>query len=432
MVASINDVIKQLSGGPLDAGGEANSIQRALENQIANLKAGANAQNSPSLRGIGQVGQGLQDPLQLLQQQLFQNMNSIPSYNTPLAELQKQAQAQVNAQYDPMISMLQSNITNSKSRSANDQKSAKDMYNSLASDIASQIPDITNQMQQAQHQTSQRYDQAQQQSNTDYQQQSNQQQQVLNQLGLQAAQQAAGAQSQSDQKYFDNQQNLQKQSAMDALQQQQGSATTYQHNLSDTSRMAGDNKVADLQQQLSQYLNQANTQLGGLQSEKSSGYQALLGQLQSADAKNASSMHQSQVDNLLKLYNFQLAAQKAENSQQQSNQLFKGTNGPTGAANYLAQMMGGDKTQTEQQILQMINDTMADPSVIAGRHAQVDANGKPAVDPATGKPLTLTNTNQYMEDLLRSKMEQTPGTPYSTGDINTAINALLAYLGQQR
>lgn len=427
MSSTITDVIKSLAGGPLDLVGEANSVQRALENQIANLRATANPKNSP---GMGAATPA--NPLQLLQQQLFQNINSIPSFATPLEQLQKQAHATINAQYDPSINMLMSQMGQAKTKSAKDQQSARDMYGALATDIASQIPDITNQMRQASDTASQRYDQAQQQSNADYQKNQQDQQNVLNQLGLQAAQQQAGAQSQQDQQYFTNQQNLQKQSALDALQQQGNSAVTYQHNLADTSRMAGDNQASALLQQLNDYLGQANNQLTGLQSAKDQGYQALLGQLQSSDAQHAQSTHQAEMDNLMKLYNFQLEAQKAQDAQQKNNQLFKGTNGPTGAANYLAQMMGSDRTGTEQQILQMINDTMADPNVIAGRHAQIDANGKPVVDQATGKPVTMTNTNQYIEDLLRAKMEQTSGTPYSTGDINTAINALLAYLGQQR
>lgn len=427
---SIVDALNAGGGvnGLLDPGGTAQALQRALEQQVANLRAGVNPSNSPSLGAAG--GQAPLDPFQALQQQLYQQINSIPSYSTPIDQLRKQAQSQVNAQYDPQIAQLLGTMRGEKTRSARNQGDAKNMYGSLAKDLASQIPGITNQMHQAQNQAGQRYDQAQQQSQGDYQQQANQQQAILQQLGIQSAQQATQAQSQDDQNYFRTQEGLQKNQALDALQQQGNADTSYQRNISNSSQMAGDNAVQGLRNQLNDYLNTANTQLGSLQSQKASGIESVLQQLINGDQKNAQSEHQNQIDNMLKLFNFQLAAQKASNSSAPA-QIFKGTSGPAGAANYLAQTFGGDQSNTAQQILQIINDTMADPNVVAGHHAQTDAHGKPQVDPITGKQISLSNNDQYVEDLLRNKMESSAGG-YSTGDINSAINALLAYLGKLR
>jgi Txe/YoeB family toxin of Txe-Axe toxin-antitoxin module len=427
---SILDAISQFQNDPFGITGTKNSIQRSLENQIANLRAGANPQNSPSLAAAQSSGM-TQNPLELLQQQLFSQINSLPSYRTPLDQLKEQAQSQINAQYDPTIQMLQSNIGSTTKKNHQSQADAKSMYNSLAQDLASQLPAITNQMKQAQDSASKRYSDAASQSQHDYSQQANQQQQILNQLGLQSAQQDASAQNQSDEKYFQNQNNLQKQQSLDALQQQGQSAETYQHNIADTSRLAGTNAAQDLASQLQDYLSQANSQLGGLESEKSSSLSALINQMQAADAQNAQSQRQNQIDNLMKMYNFQLDTQKEMDNQQKNSNLFKGTSGPSGAANYLAQSLGSDRSGTASQILQLINDTMADPNVIAGKHAQLDSSGKGMTDPVTGKPVTIQNTDQYMEDLLRSKMENSYGG-YGTGDINSAINALLAYMGKLR
>jgi len=160
-----------------------------------------------------------------------------------------------------------------------------------------------------------------------------------------------------------------------------------------------------------------------------------LQQLVSGDQQNAQSTRQNQIDNLMKMFNFQLDTQKEMDSQQnnaaKNNDLFKGTSGPSGASNYLAQSLGPDRSGTAEQIMKLINDTMADPNVVSGRHPQTDANGNVTTDQITGKPTTMQNTDQYLEDLLRSKMEGNGGG-YSSGDINSAINALLAYLGKLR
>lgn len=433
-MGSIIDALNAQGGvnGLMDPGGTANSLQRLIDQQIQGQRDAAKNQLPPGF-GVLKLPQQQMDPLQLLQQQLFSQINSIPSYLTPLEQLRKQAEQQMSAQYDPMIQMLQQNISQTTKRGKQNETDAKNMYGSLAQDLASQIPGITNQMRQAQDEATNRYAQAQQQTQQDYSQQAQQQQQILNNLGLQSAQQAAGAQSASDQNYFQNQEQLSKQQALDALQQQGTADQSYQQNISNSANMAGTNAVADLQRQLEDYLGQANTQLGGLQAQKSSGIEALLQQLQSQNQQNAATQRQNQIDNLMKMFNFQLDTQKEmdKNSQQKNSSIFQGTSGPTGAANYLAESMGGNRVNTEQQILKLINDTMADQNVIAGKHPQLDDKGKVVNDPMTGKPVTIQNTDQYLEDLLRNKMESSPGG-YSTSDINSAINALLAYLGKLR
>lgn len=430
-------ILDALNGGgsiplALDPTSLANSISRSLDQQVANLRAGANNRNSPSLNNPANQPQ---DPLALLQQQLFAQINAIPTYSTPIDQLRAQAQQQVNATYDPQIAQIQQGMKTTTGNAHTSESQAKDMYNSLAQSLAAEIPNITHQMSQARNDTNSRYQQAQQQSQQDYSQQAHQQQAVLSQLGLQSAQQATSVQGSADQNYFQNQENLQKNASLDALQQQGQNAQNYQQNSSDTSRLAGANAATDLEKQLQDYLAKANGQVGTLQAQKSSGLQTVLQQLMNSDAKNSQTQHQTQLDNLMKMFNFQLSAQKAMNSNANAannNQLFKGTSGPTGAANSLAQSLGPDRSNTAQQILQLINNTMSDPNVVAGKHAQTDSKGNPLTDPVTRRPVTVSNNDQYIEDLLRSKMENVPGSAYQTSDINSAINALLAYLGKLR
>src|ERR1700754_1830312 len=276
---SILDELNKMASPFLNPSGTANALQRAIDKQAEAMRAGANPTNSPSMAVGGSLYQA--SPLDLLQQQLNQQLAQIPDYTTPTDQLRQQAEAQMNSQYDPLIQALQQQIQQTTSRATKNEGQAKDMYNSLAQGLAADIPQITQQAKAAQDETSNRYSQASQQLQNEYKTQANDQQDVLQRLGIQAAAPEANQQASTDQAYFQQQNDLSKQQALDAQQQQQASATNYQQNLSDTSRQAGLNTAQDIASQLEDYLQGANSQLGGLQAQRSSGIEALLGQLQS-------------------------------------------------------------------------------------------------------------------------------------------------------
>jgi hypothetical protein len=132
--------------------------------------------------------------------------------------------------------------------------------------------------------------------------------------------------------------------------------------------------------------------------------------------------------------NLQLKMQQMQQQAANQNQLFKGTNGPSGAANYLAGIYGGGPgtsggdSASSSAIMNAINDVMSNPNVIAGKYdtGQKDMYGQEKYN---------NITDAYLIDLLRQRMSgagQGPltGTQFSDADINNAINALLAYQGK--
>lgn len=394
---------------------QANFLQRALEQQVANLKAGVTPQNSPGYVSGGTISN---DPLQSLQDQLMAQISSVPSYVTPIEVLRKQAQSQMNAQYDPLINALMTQMGQTTQRAHKNEAQAKSMYNALGQSFAADLPGIVQQSKMAEQETQRRYANAQQSMQNDYAKQSADQQAILERLGIQAAAPAANSQQQADQAYFAGQNQLEKQSALDALKQQSAAAQTYQSNLADTSRMAGVNTAQDIASQLEQYLQQAQGQMGTLQAQKSSGLEALLAQMQNADIQSANKMHQQEIDNLMALANFK---QKTL-SNSSANGPFRGTSGSQGAANYLAQMLGPDRTGTASQIVKLITDTMQNKDVVLGKH-------KIGVDPY-GKTLYAQNTDQFIQELLRRNLEKAGG--FAPSDVNAAIDALMAYMGKLR
>lgn len=405
---------------------EASMLAEAIEKQAANQKAQA-MQNALA------SGMGPTDPFTALQQQLFGAANSIQVPSTPLETLRQMANQQVAAQYDPQIHALQSEMDLHANRGEKSQKKAREMYGALAQDYMSQLPQLTQQFAAEDADTNARYDKAQQQMDAEYQQQAADQDAVLKRLGVQAASQGASQQSKDDQAYFQNQSELDQQNALSALQQQQEAQSDYTRNLGNTSKMAGENVAQDIRSQLEDYLTQAGAQKTSLEGQKGAAAAALLSQMQQQDAQRVQQQSQDQFNNMMKLFNFQLSAQKA--SQSAANKATGGfgsgtglsgiTSGLQGATNYLASQYP-DQPILASHLMQQLNDVLSNKNVVNGKFV-LDPG-----DPSMGKSPKYSDVGQeYMMDLLRHQFEQQNGQ-YSTGDINSTMNALLAYLGKLR
>lgn len=390
--------------------------------------------NQPN--GIGQLVDSTPQPslIDQIQQQLA-TMNISP---TPLADLQKQAHATVAAQYDPQISGLQAQINTTTNRAHSNQKQAQQMYGDLAKDIASQMPAITDQMKQASDATSQRYNQAKAALQQQYQNQSNQQQQTLQQLGIQAAAQDAGAQQQADQNYFQQQNQLSSNQAQDALQQIGNAAVDYQRQSSNNANLAGANASQQIGNNLEDYLAQANPQLTSLKGAEANAVQALLSQLQQADSNRVNQTNQQNFQNLMTMDQFQaqqqqnainnqnalaqlqLKQQQLDQSANNNSSLFKGTTGLAGASNYLAEQYPNDPNHAAQ-----LNGLIAD--VMKNQDVQ---NGRRLIGSNAYGGQYADITPEYMVQLLRQDAASKGIT--NDSDITNTINALYAYLGKLR
>jgi hypothetical protein len=401
---------------------QASSLAEAIERQAANQK----------LQAQQKSGLVSTDPFQLLQQQLFGAANNINVAATPLDQLRQLAQQQVAAQYDPQISALRSDAQVHSKRGAQSAKTARDMYGALAKDTLSQLPGLTEQFKAEDDATNQRYDQAQQQMQGEYDQQAAQQDAVLKRLGVQAASQDASQQSKDDQAYFQNQSEMDQQNAQTALQQQQEAQSDYTQNLGNNAKMAGENTAQDIMGQLQDYLLQNGDQQQSLNASKTSAVAALLAQLQQQDAQRVQTQSQQQFDNMMKLYQYQLDATKADSSLSGAASGFGAgtgssglTTGLTGAQNYLASQYP-DQPILAKNLMEQLNNVLSNKDVVNGKFQLTPG------DPSMGKSPTYSDVGQqYMEDLLRSQFAKQGGR-YSTGDINSTIAALEAYLGKLR
>lgn len=376
------------------------------------------------------LGQGMSASPSIADQ-LQNQLNGLKVQTTPYDQLLKQATSQINAQYDPQINQLLRDIGSTKDKATKDEATSRDMYNALAQDAVDQLPDIQSSMQAQQNAINSRYNDAKNNLQQQYDQQSQQQQGVLQQLGIQAASQDANQQRNADQNYFQQQNALSQNQAIDQAVAQGNVDQSYMRDMSHTDRLAGENAAQDIASQLSQYLNNANGQVEDLKGSKANALAALVGQMQQSDAQNAQNNYNNAFNQMMQMNEFQRALTNDQNSnqmdqtklalqiQQMMNQknsgddLFKGTSGMTGLSNFLAKQYPNNP-QEASTLSSLVASVLSNPDVQMGRR-QDGINTAPI-------------TNEYLIQLLRNAATQS-GVNNPT-DINNAIDALLAYKGQ--
>lgn len=380
--------------------------------------------------GVAAYGQGMSNPMSIADQ-LQQQLQGIQSQPTPLTSLEQQANATVNSQYDPQINALTRDMADTNKRGKANEHTASSMYNDLAQDIANQLPAVQQQTQADQASTAGRYNDAKTDLQNQYAQQSQNQQGILQQLGIQAAAPDANKQGAADQAYFQNQNDLSKNQALDQVTSQGNADQSYFRSMSDTSKMAGTNASNDIATQLESYMQNAQGQKEDLQGAKSNALTALLQQLETSDAQNQQSQYNTQFDQMMQMNNLQrgltndqnsnqmdqlkLALQQQQMQQSQNKSPFAGTSGMTGMSTYLAGKYP-DNPGEASQLSSLIASVLSNKDVQNGRRQ----------DGTSSIPVT----NEYLIQLLRNQAGQAGVT--NPSDINNAIDALLAYKGQLR
>src|SRR5690606_33799735 len=405
--------------GPFNPGGQASSLADAIRRQAASQAKQAEAKS-----GLVET----KDPLAQLMEQI-QGINVAP---TPYESLLQQATGAAGSQFDPLIKQLEAAMNRTKQRGSSNQKEARAMYNALAQDIAAEMPAITQQMQAASQEAEQRYNATQDQLQGQYAQQAAEQNELFKKLGIQAAAPEASQQAMDDQAYFQQQSATDEAAALQLLNEMKNSDLSYNREMSQNTRLAGENTAQDIAVQLEDYLQQAGGKMAGLRAGREGAIQSMLMQLQQQDQQRIAQQEGREYDRLMDMFNLQLRMQEMANKASGGvKSLFKGLNGMSGPANYLGEIYGsqGDNF-TSSAIMDAINDVMSDPTVVAGKY---DSGEKDQY----GRPVMNKVNQQYLEELLRKRMSsegQGPlsGTSFSDNDIMHAINALLARQGKLR
>lgn len=414
--------------GPFDVEGTGTSLADALRAQADNQAREAERKKNRSRGGRNSAP----NPLDQLMEQI-QSINVEP---TPFEVLLEQARGTAGAQYDPLITELKAQMGATKRRAKGNKREARQMYNALSKDIRSDTPQIVAEQRAAEREAKNRYNETRQEIGGQYDQQAKEQAALLKQLGIQAAAPDASQQQAEDESYFKNQVSSDRNADLAMLKEMYQADRAYNRETADTTRLAGINAAGDIQAQLEDYLQTAGGKLAGYRSGKQSAIQAMISQLQQEDTERVEKAEGQEYDRLMDMFNLNLKlqemARRAQEAASRASGLFKGTNGPSGMGNYLAEMYPNDRF-SRNEISDAINDVMAHPDVVAGRI--------PAGEDQYGRSQSNAMTDEYMIDLLRRRMNEGDlkdstkpnalSTPeFSNSDINNAINALLAYMGK--
>lgn len=407
---------------PWDTSGTANSLADAIRRQAEN-QAKAAAADKAKASGVSATP----NPLE----QLMQQIQGITAQATPYEQLMQQATGSAGAQFDPLIKQLEAEMARTQKRGKANQGEARSMYNALATDIAGEMPEITAQMNEASQETQGRYDQTQAALKNQYNDQAQQQAELFKQLGIQAATPGASQQASEDQAYFQQQSQTDEDAAMALLSQMKNSDVSYNRQSADNTRLAGVNTASDIGAQLEDYMQTAGGQMSGLKSGRESAISAMLAQLQQQDAQRMQTQENTEYDRLMDMFNLQLKMQEMQSRDSKAaDPLFKGTNGPSGASNYLSEVYGSGDTFTSKSIMDVLNDVMQSPEAVAGKYQSKEMKDN------YGNPMTMDVTPEYLTDMLRQRMQEgnsdnpLGSASFGNADINNAINALLAYMGK--
>lgn len=252
------------------------------------------------LQGVGQQFQpkplSIEDILGELQR-----LGNPDRYSVDPALLERQAMAAASAQYDPVISALRGQMSSAQARANRNSEQLNSMYSGLSSSLMNEVAPIQQRFEQTQQKTADQYKSLQNSITDQYARSQAEQEAMMKRLNIEAAAPAVMEDQFADRDFAVNQAAQQGQNVQSQLEQQGQGAVTYTQQGSQLARTEGTNRQADLMAALSDYLNEANSQIGANQAAKQSSYMAALSGLQQDSRKEAVSNAQRDFENYLKV-----------------------------------------------------------------------------------------------------------------------------------
>lgn len=256
----------------------------ALNSILSGAQAAASSPSSNSTDQILAQLQALQDPSRYMLNQ---------------SDLQQQAMNQASAQYDPLINELRREMQATETRAGRNKDILGSMFNELGQSIQGDLPVIQQQYTNTKNNVNQDYTNLSNQINDIYAQTQKDQQDLYNKLNIQAAAPSTIPQQERDKAYLQGVAANTNQTAQTALNQEQQGALDYTTKGSESARNEGVQRQADLMQQLSDYLTQAQGQIGDYTVSKQNAYQTGLTQLAQQNQTQALQRAQQDFNNYI-------------------------------------------------------------------------------------------------------------------------------------
>lgn len=247
------------------------------------------------LAGRGQQGTSTADILARLQE-----LQDSSRYYDPYG-LDEEARSAANAQYDPIISGLRSQMSAAQTRGDRNKQELGNMFNSLSSGLAAQLPQIEQRFTAGKQDTASQYGALKDKIANTYAETQASQEALYKRLGIEAAADDVLPNQARDQAYFTSVADTQNQTAQTALSQEQTGATEFTRKSSDIARAEGVNQQSNLMANLEELLSSLQGQISANEAAKTQSYTSNLGSLRRESMDSAQKNSQRDVDNYLQM-----------------------------------------------------------------------------------------------------------------------------------
>jgi hypothetical protein len=335
----------------------------------------------------------------------LQRLQNPDRYSVDPALLDRQAMAQVSAQYDPITAALRGQGSAAEARAQRNKQQLGSMYEGLSQNLMGDIAPIQQQYAATEQKTQQQYADLQNQIKDQYASSQGEQEAMMKRLNIEAAAPQALEGQQSDRNFAVSQAAQQGQNVQDQLTQQGAGATTYTRQGSELARTEGTNRQADLMAALSDYMNQVNSQIGANEAAKSSAYQSTRLGLQQDSSKSAIENAQRDLENYMKIFGFMKGMEPAQ-------QQIGPVKSPLDVGPRVMGTLGLDANSAQQVQNAFMTAISSDPLIMAG------------ADPTSGMALTK-------EALANRVVEAGRARGLSGSALNALQNVALEYFGRQ-
>lgn len=296
-----NDLAKWITGNSTSVTGNYAKFGPKLEGQ--KVKRGINPRNiiAEVQRQSGQrpkpPGDGFPSMADIFSR--LEELQNPSRYMGNMGDLDAQAQAQVSAQYDPLIAALRNQMGAAQGRAGRNKEQLGQMYTALSSSLQGDVPELQQMYADTKQQSQGNYDNLQKDIQGQYANSQSEQEAMWKRLNIEAAAPELSQRQMTDRDFFMNRAKADAQTQQSAIGQEERGAVNYTQQGSQIARSEGVNRQADLMSQLEELLQTYEGQIGAHEAAKQSAFYATRGDLQSQMQDRAGKQAQQDFHNYL-------------------------------------------------------------------------------------------------------------------------------------
>lgn len=258
--------------------------------------------------GVGGFGDIMQELLQLQD----------PSrYMMGQEDLEAQARAAAEAQYNPLIAALRQQMGQARRTGRAHKRELGDMFGSLSESLEEDIPDIQRMARQTKRRSGREFDELEESIQDRYAKSQQDQEEMMKRLNIEAAAPDILPEQMADRDFFSQMAQERKGISEQAMGQEERGAIQHTRRGSQLARVEGTQRQADLMDQLRELLGGFRSQIGAHEAAREQATTSGLGQLQSQMAQQAQQRAQQEFQNRMEMLGMEEQLRQGEFGREQ-------------------------------------------------------------------------------------------------------------------